>query len=294
MEKISIPSYSYTAKSYCLLAKPGIMLGNAITIAGGFALASKGNIDFLLFLLTMIGLSCVIGSACAFNNYIDREADMKMSRTKNRPLARGDISERNALIFAAVLGALGASILGTFTNLRTLSVALFGFLVYVVLYSLSKYRSVHGTLIGSAAGAVPPVVGYCAVSDKLDAPAWILFAIMVMWQMPHFFAIAIYRMDDYAKANIPVLPIKKGIVRTKVQMVLYIIGFIAASSLLPLFDYTGNGYFFLVLLLGSGWLVLALRGFKSSNDTLWARKMFIFSLLMITAQFASIPFSLGP
>ncbi|MBS0605645.1 MAG: protoheme IX farnesyltransferase [Verrucomicrobia bacterium] len=293
MEKISIPSYSYTAKSYCLLAKPGIILGNAITTAGGFALASKGHIDFFLFLATMIGLSCVIGSACAFNNYIDRESDVKMSRTKNRPLARGDISVKNALMFALALGAIGVAVLGMFTNLRTLSIAIFGFLAYVILYSFSKYRSVHGTLIGSIAGAVPPVIGYCAVSNKLDAPAWILFAIIVMWQMPHFFAIAIYRMDDYAKAGIPVLPVQKGIVRTKVQMVLYIIGFIAASSLLPLFDYTGNGYFFIVLLLGAAWLLLALQGFKSANDVRWARKMFVFSLVIVTAQFASIPFSIG-
>ncbi|MBX3719482.1 MAG: heme o synthase [Parachlamydiales bacterium] len=293
MEKISIPSYSYTAKSYCLLAKPGIILGNAITTAGGFALASKGHIDFFLFLATMIGLSCVIGSACAFNNYIDRESDVKMSRTKNRPLARGDISVKNALMFALALGAIGVAVLGMFTNLRTLSIAIFGFLAYVILYSFSKYRSVHGTLIGSIAGAVPPVIGYCAVSNKLDAPAWILFAIIVMWQMPHFFAIAIYRMDDYAKAGIPVLPVQKGIVRTKVQMVIYIIGFIAASSLLPLFDYTGNGYFFIVLLLGAAWLLLALQGFKSANDVRWARKMFVFSLVIVTAQFASIPFSIG-
>lgn len=293
MEKISIPSYSYTAKSYCLLAKPGIILGNAITTAGGFALASKGHIDFFLFLATMIGLSCVIGSACAFNNYIDRESDVKMSRTKNRPLARGDISVRNALMFALALGAIGVAVLGMFTNLRTLSIAIFGFLAYVILYSFSKYRSVHGTLIGSSAGAVPPVIGYCAVSNKLDAPAWILFAIIVMWQMPHFFAIAIYRMDEYAKAGIPVLPVQKGIVRTKVQMVFYIIGFIAASSLLPLFDYTGNGYFFIVLLLGAAWLLLALQGFKSTNDVRWARKMFVFSLVIVTAQFVSIPFSIG-
>lgn len=293
MEKISIPSYSYTAKSYCLLAKPGIILGNAITTAGGFALASKGHIDFFLFLATMIGLSCVIGSACAFNNYIDRESDVKMSRTKNRPLARGDISVKNALMFALALGAIGVAVLGMFTNLRTLSIAIFGFLAYVILYSFSKYRSVHGTLIGSIAGAVPPVIGYCAVSNKLDAPAWILFAIIVMWQMPHFFSIAIYRMDDYAKAGIPVLPVQKGIVRTKVQMVIYIIGFIAASSLLPLFDYTGNGYFFIVLLLGAAWLLLALQGFKSANDVRWARKMFVFSLVIVTAQFASIPFSIG-
>lgn len=290
MQKIAIPSYSYAAKAYCLLTKPGIILGNVITMAGGFALASKGQIDFLLFLATLMGLGCVIGSACAFNNYIDREADEKMARTKNRPLVRGDIPLRNALIFAATLGLLGVLFLTLFTNLLTVSVALLGFAVYVVLYSFSKYRSIHGTLIGSIAGAVPPVIGYCAVSNRLDPAAWILFLMIVMWQMPHFFAIAIYRMEDYVKASIPVLPIKKGMHQTKVQMLLYILGFMGASSMLTFFHYTGWGFLATALLLGSVWFVLCLQGFKCANDTQWARKMFFFSLVIVTVEFAAIPF----
>ncbi len=293
MEKISIPSFTYAAKNYCLLTKPGIIFGNVITTIAGFMLASKGRIDFGLFFAAVLGLSFIIASGCVFNNYIDREADEKMERTKHRPLAAGLISTRNAIIFAIFLGLLGAFLLAIFANLLTVGIALFGFIVYVVLYSFSKYVSVHGTLIGSIAGAVPPVVGYCAVSNRLDLGAMILFAMIVAWQMPHFFAIAIYRLEDYAKASIPILPIKKGMTATKVQMLCYVVVFVAVSLLLTLFHYTGYLYFSTVILLGAVWLWLCLAGFKASNSQSWARKMFIFSLIVVTTICAVIPLSIS-
>ena len=139
-----------------------------------------------------------MASACVFNNYIDRQVDKKMERTKNRALVTGLISGRNAILFATLLGLIGNLILFLYTNLLTVFVAGLGFFVYVVLYSLWKCRTIYGTAIGSIAGAVPPVVGYCAVSNHFDAGALILFAMMVLWQMPHFFAIALLHFDDYA------------------------------------------------------------------------------------------------
>ncbi|NGX50445.1 MAG: Protoheme IX farnesyltransferase [Chlamydiae bacterium] len=291
MERLSRPTRSLAIRAYCALAKPGIIMGNALTAAGGFALASRGLFDFWLFLATMEGLALVIASACVFNNYIDRELDGKMERTKNRPLVKGLISPRSAMVFATILGLLGTLILALFTNLITVMVALIGVIVYVALYSLSKYRTVYGTLIGSIAGATPPVVGYCAVTGQFDLAALILFTMIVMWQMPHFYAIAIYRLEDYARGSIPIYPIKKGILATKIQMLLYIVAFIAASSLLTLLGYTGYAYLTLVTLLGAVWLYLALKGFKCANDQHWARKMFIFSLLIVTALSVAIPFS---
>lgn len=197
------------AKAHIVLTKPGIILGNVITTAGGFALASRGDIDFRLFFLTLIGLSFVIASSCVFNNYIDRHVDAKMGRTKNRALATGEISIKNALIFGMLLGLIGVWILFVYTNPLTVSIALAGFLIYVFPYSFGKYRTTYGTLIGSVAGATPPLVGYCAVTNSFDLGALILFFVVVFWQMPHFYAIAIYRFKDYAKAGIPVLPVKK-------------------------------------------------------------------------------------
>lgn len=293
MQKLSIPAFTFATKTYCLLTKPGIIFGNAITTAGGFALASRGHIDVWLFLVTLVGLSLVIASACVFNNYIDRNADEKMTRTQNRPLVKGLISARGAMAFAIVLGSIGTLLLAVFANLLAVLIALFGFFVYVILYSFSKYHSVHGTLIGSIAGAVPPVIGYCAVSNRLDAGAWILFAMIVLWQMPHFFAIAIYRLEDYAAASIPVLPIKKGMLTTKIQMLLYIIGFIGASSMLVAFGYLEYAYLIVVALLGLAWVGLCIKGFKCDNDRLWARTMFFFSLVVIMGLSIAIPFTLA-
>lgn len=288
---MSLPAFTYATKSLCLLTKPRIILGNVITTAGGFALASKGKIDFTLFFITLLGLSLIIASACVFNNYIDRFTDQKMARTKNRALASGLISIKSAIVWAVFLGICGASALLYWTNLLTLGVALFGFFGYVILYSLSKYHSIHGTLIGSISGAVPPVVGYTAVSNHLDLGAFLFFALMVLWQMPHFFAIALYRLNDYAAAEIPVLPVKKGAEQTKKQMFIYIIAFVLSASLLTVFGYTGKIYLFAVLFLGLLWLVLSGFGFRSSNIEMWGKRMFLFSLLVIIGICFSIPFS---
>lgn len=277
-------------KTYYLLTKPGILMGNAITLVGGFAMASKGHFDFPLFAGTTAGLGGVISSACVFNNYIDRERDAKMERTKNRALVKGIISPRNAVIFASILGVVGTLILALTTNALAVTAALAGFFIYVVLYGIWKSRSVYGTLIGSMAGAAPPVVGYCAVTNHFDAGALLLFAILVLWQMPHFYAIAMYRFNDYVAASIPVLPVKKGVPLTKIRMLLYIIAFTTVSLLLTLMGYTGYAYLIVAALLGLSWLVLCLKGFKSENDKPWARQMFFLSLVIITVLCGMISF----
>lgn len=276
--------------NYYLLTKPGIILGNLITVATGFVLASKGPFNFLLFLATLLGLTFIIASACVFNNYIDREIDKKMTRTKNRALVTGLITVRNAILFAIMLGIIGNIILILFTNFLAVFIADLGFFVYVILYSMWKCRTTYGTAIGSIAGGVPPLVGYCAAGNHFDLGAIILFVIMVFWQMPHFFSIAIYRFGDYSAASIPVLPVSKGMERTKQHMLLYIIGFIGATAALTLTGYTGYLYLSVAIILGFTWLLLCLKGFNSNNDELWARKMFRFSLVTITGLCVMISF----
>jgi protoheme IX farnesyltransferase len=279
--------------NYYLLTKPGIILGNLITLAAGFLLASKGAIDFRLFFATLAGLALIMASACVFNNYIDRQTDKKMERTKNRALVKGLISGNNAILFAVFLGILGALSLLLYTNLLTVFVAGAGFFVYVVLYSLWKCRTIYGTAIGSIAGAIPPVAGYCAAGNRFDAGALILFAMLVLWQMPHFFAIALSHFDDYAAAEIPVLPVKKGMLRTKIHMALYILGFILAAIMLTFFNYTG--YLYLTVAMGGGfiWFWLCMKGFKSGDDQLWGRRMFLLSLLIIVSICFVIPFDIA-
>ena len=279
---------------YLLMTKPGIVIGNLITVAAGFLLASKGDLNTLLFVATMLGLALIMASGCVFNNYIDRFIDQKMDRTKNRVLAQGIISGLNAMAFGAVLLILGNYVLVKYTTVVALLVADFGFFVYVLCYSILKSKTVYGTAIGSVAGAVPPVVGYCAVSNQIDSGAFILFVIMVLWQMPHFFSIAIYRLQDYAQAAIPVLPLEKGITRTKIHMLLYIQAFIMAALALTFMGYTGYIYFGAVLILGLLWLGLCLTGFNHTNDTMWGCQMFRLSLLVITMISIILPFDLVP
>lgn len=276
--------------NYYLLMKPGIILGNLVTVAAGFLLASKGNIDPLLFLWTLLGLALIMGSGCVFNNYIDLTIDSKMERTKNRPLVLGLIGLKEALVFGSFLLIFGNLVLISQTNLLTSVIADLGFVVYVLLYSLWKGHTIYGTAIGSVAGAIPPVVGYCAVSNHFDLGAMLLFTMMVLWQMPHFFAIALFRMEDYAKANIPVLPLVEGIFKTKIHMVIYIVGFMLSAILLSVFGYTGTLFVSVVTLLGLLWLSLSLIGFKMHNEKVWGKQMFQLSLFVIVALCFAIPF----
>lgn len=268
-------------KKYYRLTKPGIIYGNAITTIAGFLMASKWHGNLGLLVAALAGISIVIASACVCNNYIDRDIDDKMERTKNRALVKKLIPVKNALIFASVLGLLGFLILIIYTNPLTTFLAFTGFFFYVVLYSIWKRRSLYGTVVGSVAGAVPPVVGYCAVTNRFDMGALLLFLLLVFWQMPHFYAIAIFRLKEYTAASIPVLPVIQGIRTTKIQMLLYILAFILTTVLLTIFGFTGYVYLAVMVLLGLGWLGLCIKGFNTNNNTRWARKMFIFSLVII-------------
>ncbi|MDR2540174.1 MAG: heme o synthase [Chlamydiales bacterium] len=283
-------------KTYFTLTKPGIILGNAITATGGFMLASKAQVypfDDCLFLVTLMGLSLLIASACVFNNYLDRNIDKMMIRTKNRALARGVISAQKAITFAVFLGLFGVLLLLLCTHLLTTIIALTGFFIYVILYSLSKHRSSYATVIGSVSGGIPPVVGYCAVVNRFDMGAFLLFMIVALWQMPHFFAIAMYRFDDYVAASIPVLPVKRGVYVTKVHMLLYIIAFLIPVCMLTIWGYTGYVYLIVVGLLGLSWLLLCIKGFKNTNDRLFGRQMFHFSLLVIMVLCIMISISIA-
>jgi heme o synthase len=291
MERISKLPFKLVLRNYILLSKPGIIFGNGVSAVGGFALASKGHFQFFLFLSMMLGLSMVIASACIFNNYIDREIDAKMKRTRNRVLVKGLISIKNAMVYAFILLVCGCCILLVNTNLLTTVLSLSGFAIYVFLYSFLKHSSIHATLVGSFAGAIPPVVGYCSLTGSLDKGALILFLMFAMWQMPHFFAIALYRLEDYKAASIPVLPLIRGSFNTKTQMLLYIIGFMGASSLLTVFGYTGYVFLFLITLLSLYWIYLCIKGYQCKNDHKWARKMFLFSLVVVMVLSISIPFN---
>lgn len=270
-------------KQYLLVTKPGIIFGNLVSVIGGFFLASKGSLDLPLFLATITGVSLVIASGCAFNNYIDQDIDRIMERTKNRVLVQGLISPKVTLVYATLLGLVGVALLDIVANRLAALLAVMGFVVYVGLYSLwLKRKSVYGTLIGSLSGAAPPVIGYCAVSNQFDMAALILLLIFSLWQMPHSYAIAIFRFKDYQSASIPVLPVKYGISVTKNHIFRYILAFAVATLMLTLSGYAGYSYFIVATLISVSWLAMAQAGFKTTNDQVWAKKLFMFSIIAIT------------
>lgn len=255
--------------------------GNAVITAAGFLFASKGTINLWLLLETIIGISFVIACGCVVNNYLDRDIDKKMDRTKNRAFAKGEVSARGAFIFAAILGLIGFGILLKSTNFITVGAALLGALVYIGLYTPLKHTSVHAALVGSISGAVPIVVGYTSVTHHIDVASMLLFIILVLWQMPHFYAISIYRKDDYASASVPVISIEKGIPTTKLRIIMYINAFITAVLLLTLFGFAGYTFAAIMLVLGFLWLYFAIKGFNALDNTTWAKNMFRYSLVVI-------------
>lgn len=284
-------------KTYYNLAKPGIVYGNLMTTVAAYLFASRwqlvsgtiwGN-----FLATVLGLGLVIASACVFNNYIDRDIDAKMERTKDRSLASGTISNRSAILFGVVLGAVGFTLLLAFVNILTTLVALAGFLVYVFAYTFSKRVTHWATEVGSIAGAAPIVVGYTAVTNTLDWTALILFLILVFWQMPHFYAIAVRRADEYASADIPVLPLKKGTRETKLRMLAYIVAFALAVFALTFFGYAGYVYLVVMEVVALVWFWRCGEWYDASDEATWAFRSFVVSLVVLvifSVMLALVPF----
>ncbi|MBK4775793.1 protoheme IX farnesyltransferase [Candidatus Pantoea edessiphila] len=270
-------------KKHVQLVKPKIIFGNLVSVAGGFLLAAKGNVNYILLMFTLIGVSLVIASSCILNNIIDRDIDKKMERTKNRILASGFMSLRSSIFYAVISGIIGLFLLYFYVNHISTILAVLGSGIYVVIYSFyMKRRSIYSTLIGSIAGATPPVIGYCAVTSKFNICALILALIFSLWQIPHSYSIAILFLKDYKSANIPVLPVIKGIQTTKNHIIFYILLFIISIIMLTIGGYAGYMYLIVSLIVSLIWFIIALSGYKTDNNTSWARQLFMYSIFTIT------------
>jgi heme o synthase len=278
-------------RGYYSLTKPRVMYGNVLTSVAGFLLAAKGHIDAGLFLSTVGGMTLIIGSACALNNFLDRDIDKRMERTKKRVTVTGEIPPRQAAIFAVLLGLAGFLVLAIFTSWLVLAIGAAGYFTYVVFYGmLSKRRSVHGTLVGSLSGAAPILAGYCAARGGLDAGAFIVFLILFFWQMPEFYSISIYRRQEYAAAGVPVISVVKGIKRTKLEILIYTVAFSASVVLLTVFGTAGYTYLTVMSLLCLYWIWLAVKGQRAPDSSCWARSMFKFSMIIILALSVMLSF----
>lgn len=279
-------------KDYYHLTKPGITVTNTLTAIAGYLFATHWQIDWPTLLGLTLGVYLLIASACVVNNYIDRNIDIVMKRTSLRALAAGRIKPAVGLSYGIVLGLVGLWLLICLTSWLVVILGVIAYIDYVALYGYSKRHTVHGTLIGTICGGASLVAGYAAGSGQLDVAAGLLFLIMLAWQMPHFYAIAIRNLKDYRKAGIVILPAVKGMRRTKLEMTVYGTIFAVSPLLLTLLGDAGWVFATLLVLPGLYWLWLIVGGFKTSSDNEWAKQVFMFSLILILI--IPVAVALGP
>ncbi|WP_096190687.1 heme o synthase [Evansella halocellulosilytica] len=274
-------------KSYLAISKTGIVMSNLITTFAGLYLAayytgSTLHSDPLTALLALAGSALIIAGGCALNNYIDRDIDLYMERTKERPSVSGELSGRQILTYGLSISLLGTIFLAM-TTLMAAIIGLAGLVTYVVLYTMwTKRTTTLNTIVGSFAGAVPPLIGWAAIDPGLHPIAWSMFLIMFIWQPPHFLALAMRRADEYKRAGIPMLPVVAGFAMTKRQIIWYVATLIPVSLTVAHF---GVVYTTVATILGVGWLALGLAGYKYKDDLKWAKQMFVYSLNYLTILF---------
>ncbi len=270
-----------TLKAYYTLTKPGIIRGNVLTAIAGFFYASQGAVVWSTLASLLGGVVCVIASACVVNNYFDRTIDAKMERTKKRALVTGRIAATHALTYAAGLAVVGFGLLLVGTNAVTVITGVLAFVTYAGVYTYAKHKTVYGTLIGSFPGALSLVAGYVAATGSLNSTALILFAIMAVWQMPHFYAIAIYRKAEYAAAGVPVFSIVKGTQKTIWHIIAYIAAFGVVAVSLSIVGDASLTYGVIMAGLSVWWLWYALKGLREKKVESWAKGVFGISLVTL-------------
>jgi heme o synthase len=270
-----------------LLFKGPVLIANVLPVFTGFWLAlyfsNSSFIDYWeVFLLTMIGSTLVVGGALVLNNWYDVDIDTVMNRTKKRPTVTGHFSLKAVLILGIVLTILGFTLL-LFTTIEAALYAFTGWFTYVFLYTMwTKRKYTLNTVIGSVSGAVTPLIGWTVIEPGFQLVPVILFLILFIFQMPHTFAIAIKKYDDYKAANVAMLPVVHGIEMTKRQMVIYI------ACLLPLPFYLvslGTTFIIIATILNIGWLAVGISGFYTKNNLKWAQMNFLYSVNYIMILF---------
>jgi protoheme IX farnesyltransferase len=266
-------------RDFVNITKPRIIMSNLIAAFGGFWVASQWIIDWSKLFYMLLGSALIMASSCVFNNYWDRDLDKKMMRTSQRPLPTGKMNPAVVLGYGILLGVVGTAILLWRVNPLTAVLGLVGIFFYVVVYTIwLKRTSTWSTSIGGVSGAMPPVIGYCAVTSEVDIGAWLLFAFLFLWQPPHFWALGIRRKEEYRAAGYPLLPVVKGVKRTKIQMIPYIVLLIPTTVLFYTYHYVGVIFLITAVVLGIVWLVMGIAGFWTKNDDVWSGRMFMFSV----------------
>ena len=276
-------------RSYYHLCKPNVVFMMLITSLIGSLLATNGsNFNPLLILISLIGIGLCAASAAAINQVVDQKVDANMSRTSERPIPQGEISSSKAISFAIVIGLIGYAILYRYVNALTAYLTIASLIGYAIIYTVFLKRATpQNIVIGGLAGAAPPLLGWSSITGSIDPNALLLVLIIFAWTPPHFWALAIHRKDEYAKENIPMLPVTHGILFTKLQIILYTI-IMLLVSLFPYFVMmSGVFYLFSALVLGSIFLWYAFRLYVDDSNSL-AMPTFQYSIYYIFLIFLAL------
>jgi len=283
-----VTARTFRWRDYLELTKPKVTLLIVFTAIVGMVLASPGWVPLPAFIFGSLGIAMASGSAAAFNHILDRRIDGQMRRTRGRPLPTGHLQERHAVAFAVLLGLLSMAVLWSAVNGLTAALTFCSLIGYAMVYTLWLKRATpQNIVIGGAAGAAPPVLGWAAVTGSVDPQALLLFLIVFTWTPPHFWALAIARRDDYAKVGIPMLPVTHGIPYTRLQIVLYTILLILTTLLPFLTGMSGLIYLAAALLLNGRFLYFVLALNRGQRADLPMRT-FRFSINYLMLLFAAL------
>ncbi|MBG1260953.1 heme o synthase [Nostoc commune] len=267
-------------QSYYQLTKPRIIPLLLITTAGSMWIAAKGEVNPLLLLVTLTGGTLAAASAQTINCVYDRDIDYDMERTRHRPIPSGKVQPRDALIFAIALATISFTLLAVFANLLAALLAFSGIVFYILVYThWLKRHTTQNIVVGGAAGAIPALVGWAAVTGTLSWSAWLIFGIVFLWTPPHFWALALMIKDDYAKVGIPMLPVIEGTTATVKQIWYYTLVTVFATVLLvyPL-GASGILYGAIALILGGLFIHKSWRLLQNPEDRAVAKELFLFSI----------------
>ncbi|MFT5532573.1 MAG: protoheme IX farnesyltransferase [Burkholderiaceae bacterium] len=273
---------------YWALTKPRVTQLAVFCSVIGMFLATPDLPDWRIALPATIGIWLLAGAAFAVNCLVEREIDARMARTARRPMARGDITVPQTLVFSGVIGGVGTWMLYYFVNPLTMWLTLATFVGYAIIYTIIlKPATPQNIVIGGLAGAMPPALGWAAIANDVPMQAWILVLIIFIWTPPHFWSLALYRRDDYAKSGLPMLPITHGMVFTQFHIWLYTIALVATTFLPYAVNMSGLIYLVSVILLDIVFLWHAWQVYKHYTDQV-SRKMFAYSILYLALLFAAL------
>jgi protoheme IX farnesyltransferase len=287
MRAAAIAASRSTLADVFALAKPRVTTLVLMTTATGLYLA-PGTRPFALVLTALGGVALVVAGANALNMYLERDVDARMTRTKNRPLPAGRLEPRVALVVGVTWSAIAVPLITWLVNPLTGFLAALALVLYVCAYTPLKRRSTSALLVGAIPGAMPPLLGWTAVTGSLDGPGLALFLTLYVWQLPHFIAISMFRAEDYARAGLKVVPVEHGVSGAKQRIALYSLLMLAVSLQVVRTGVGGGFYLAAAFALGGGLVTLAIYGMQRHADERWARWYFLYTLVYLPALYISL------